>query len=644
MCGISGYINLDGTPASADVIARMNATLFHRGPDEGDHFTDAATALGHRRLSIVDLARGKQPMHLDGTPLTIAYNGEVYNHIELRSELQLPTERFRTRCDTETILVGFEKLREQIVHHLRGMFAIAVYNSRDRSLFLARDRLGIKPIYYYKTDRLFAFASEIKALLAHPDIQAEVNVAKLPQQLTLKYTLDDETLYAGIKKLLPGHWLTVQDGNVRTNKYWDMSYVPKRSFKSIDDASVEFKEKFDDSVRARLMADVPLGVFLSGGIDSSVIAASMSKMVSEPIKAFTIAFKQKEYSELSYSNLVAKHVGADVREMVLKPEDWFRAWPKMVYHEDEPIAHPSSIPLHFVSKLAAKDVKVVLTGEGADELMAGYERYYQTLANLKYGKFVPNGVRSVAQRLIDMLPDRSVPKRKAVRTSLYLPQNIDSLFLDNYAAFSRADVATALRPEHQSFDVGDTYSQFSDLMDVSDADELLDKILYADMKTYLLELLMKQDQMSMSASLESRVPFLDHHFVEFVCSLPTEYKLNGFDTKRILRHSLGDTVPRDIVTRSKKGFPTPIKEWFRDDYSQTIRELLQSPRTRLVEYIQPEYIDHILQRHISGEWNLQEQIWTLGNLELWLRIAIDGQDPASAIQINEEAVACASSG
>ena len=644
MCGICGFVNLDGQAASPEIVARMNATLFHRGPDDGDEFVHEATALGHRRLSIVDLARGRQPMGLDGTPLTMVYNGEVYNHLDLRKEFTFEADRYRTTSDTETILAGFHQHREEIPSHLQGMFAFAVYNEQDRSLFIARDRLGIKPLYYFKTERLFAFASEIKALLVHPDIQARVNTSKLSQQLTLKYTLDDQTLYAGIKKLLPGHWTSVRSGQIRTKQYWDISYTPKRKFSSIDEASKEFKERFDGSVRSRLMADVPLGVFLSGGIDSSVIAASMSKMVSDPIKAYSIAFEQKEYSELSYSNMVAKHVGADVTEMILSPQDWIAAWPKMVYHEDEPIAHPSSIPLHFVAKRAAEDVKVVLTGEGADELLAGYERYYETLANLRYGKFVPNGVRSVARKLIDLLPDRFVPKRKAVRTSLYLPTDIDTIFLDNYAAFGRADVQSALQPRYRDeLDVENTYSAFSDMMDSSDADELLDKILYADMKTYLLELLMKQDQMSMSASLESRVPFLDHTFVEFVCSLPTEFKLNGFKTKHILRHSLGDTVPRQIVTRSKKGFPTPIKEWFRNEFSGSIRELLQSDHTLLHEYVQPDYIDHILNRHISGEWNLQEQIWTLGNLELWLRIAIDGQDPESALQI-DGAMQCAFSG
>ena len=635
MCGICGFINLDGRAASPDIVAKMNATLYHRGPDDGAEFVHEAAALGHRRLSIVDLARGRQPMHLPGTPLTVVYNGEVYNHMELRGEFGFPAERYQTTSDTETILFGYRQHQQEVVSFLRGMFAFAVYDADKRSVFIARDRLGIKPLYFYRSDRLFAFASEIKALLAHPEIGPRVNTQKLAQQLTLKYTLDDETLFAGIRKILPGHWLSIQEGRVVQEQYWDLSYSPKQSFRSIDEATTEFKSKFDDSVNARLMADVPLGVFLSGGIDSSVIAASMSKMTKDPIKAFSIAFAQKEYSELSYSNMAAKHVGAEVREMVLSPEDWFSAWPRMVYHEDEPIAHPSSIPLHFVSQLAAKDVKVVLTGEGSDELMAGYERYYQTLANLRYGKYVPNQVRSVAKQLINLLPDRFVPKRKAVRTALYLTTDIETLFLDNYAAFRRADVESALQPAYRDqIDVMNAYQSFADLMQCRDAEELLDQILYADMKTYLLELLMKQDQMSMSASLESRVPFLDHHLVEFVCSLPVEYKLKGFETKRILRHALGDTIPRSIVTRSKKGFPTPIKEWFRTDFAETIRELLQSERTLLHEYIQPQYIDRILERHISGEWDLQEQIWTLGNLELWLRVMIDGQTPEEAIRLN----------
>ncbi len=580
-------------------------------------------------------------MQLAGSSLTIVYNGEIYNHMELRKQLHPPAQRFRTTCDTETLLAAYQQMQAACLQQLRGMFALAIYNQENGALFIARDRLGIKPLYYYQTDRLFAFASEIKALLVHPDIPAQVNTSKLPIQLALKYTLDDETLFAGIKKLLPGHFLELIDGRTRKRKYWDLSFTPKRKFRSLEDAAAEFRDRFCDSVRARLMADVPVGVFLSGGIDSSVIAASMNNMVAKPIKAFSIAFAERGYSELQYSRAVARHVGADVREMVLTAEQWFAAWPRLVYQEDEPIAHPSSIPLHFLSVLAAQDVKVVLTGEGADELLAGYERYYQTLANLRYGKLVPDSLRSVAQRLIDMLPDRFVPKRKAVRTALYLSRDIDSLFLDNYAAFPRADIARALRPAYRQASMEGMYAQFSELMEASDAEELLDKILYADIKSYLLELLMKQDQMSMSASLESRVPFLDHHLVDFVCGLPTHYKLQGFATKRILRRAMGDQVPRQIVTRSKQGFPTPIKGWFRDDYASTMRDLLISDHSLSAEYISPDYTRNILDRHGSGQWDYQEQIWTLGNFELWLRIAIDGQAPEAAMPMGQEVLTCA---
>jgi asparagine synthase (glutamine-hydrolysing) len=637
-------MNLDGQPAALEIIARMNATLVHRGPDDGGHYVSGPAAVGHRRLSIIDLARGHQPMHLVNSPLTIVYNGEIYNHLALRKQLRVPADRFLTTCDTETILVAYDQMGLASLQELRGMFAFAIHDRQANSFFIARDRLGIKPLYYYRSDKLFAFASEIKALLAHPDIRAEVNTKQLPLQLTLKYTLDDETLYRGIKKLLPGHALRLQGDEFRIERYWDLSFTPKRKFKSIDDAAHEFRSLFDDAVEARLMADVPLGVFLSGGIDSSVIAASMAKSVGQPIKAFSIAFAQTDYSELTYSRMVAEHVGADVREMVLRPERWFSAWPKMVYHEDEPLAHPSSIPLHFVSMLAAQDVKVVLTGEGADELLAGYERYYQTLANLRYGKLMPPRLRPLTQQLIDLLPDRWMPKRKAVRTAMYLPRDVDSLFLDNYAAFSRGDFAAALQPEFHEASLEGIYSHFSAMMDASDAVELLDKLLYADIKSYLLELLMKQDQMSMSASLESRVPFLDHHLVDFVCSLPTEYKLRGRETKRILRKALGGTIPRAVVTRSKKGFPTPTKEWFRNEFSATMKALLLSDASLISQYIQPAFTRGILDRHISGQWDLQEQIWTLGNLELWLRIAIDGQDPESALPVEAEELLCASSG
>ncbi len=640
MCGICGYINLDGRPAREDILRRMNATIVHRGPDDSGEFVDGAVALGHRRLSIVDLARGHQPMTARGQSQQIIYNGEVYNHIAVRKELATPPESFVTTCDTETILVAYQLHKHECLNLLRGMFAFAVYDPDDGSLFLARDRLGIKPLYIYRTATLLAFASEIKALLAHPEIKAEVNVAKLPAQLTLKYTLDEETLYRGITKLPPGHFIRVTKDEFQMKRYWDVRYTPKKQYDTDEAAISAFRDKFNEAVESRLMADVPLGVFLSGGIDSSVIAAAMSRMVDEPIQSFTVAFAEREYSEFEYSRAVAKHIGAELHEVTVSPERFFGAWPSMVYHEDEPIAHPSSIPLHFVSELAAQHVKVVLTGEGADELLAGYERYYQTVYNLRYGRLFPSALRPLTRALINLLPDTFTPKRKAVRTALYLSTDIDTLFLDNYAAFPRSAAYQALRPEYQQTGFDDVYAGFRKLMDECDSSDWLDKILYADIKTYLLELLMKQDQMSMSVSLESRVPFLDHELVELACQLPREYKLKGFDTKRIIRLALGDTVPEQIVTRSKKGFPTPTKEWFRGEYFSVMEELLLGKRSLALEYINPEFIRNTLDRHQRGEWDLQERIWTLGNLEIWLRVCVDGQAPESVFAGNSRVAQC----
>ena len=644
MCGICGYLNRDGAPASAEIIRRMNATLVHRGPDDVGHWVDGPVALGHRRLSIIDVARGHQPMRRPGRPLRIVYNGEVYNHMAIRDQLPAPQIPFRTSCDTETVLAAYDQWGEACLQSLRGMFAFAIYNADQGSLFLARDRLGIKPLYTYETDQLFAFASEIKALLAHPDIHAQLNVGKLPSQLSLKYTLDDETLFANVRKLSPGHALRIDRGGVKRIPYWDLSFNPKLRFSSIDEAGQEFRNVFHESVQLRQMSDVPLGVFLSGGIDSSVIGAAMARRVHEPIQTFSVAFTEAGYNELEYSRAVARHMGAQAHEVTVTPDEWFAAWPRMVYHEDEPIAHPSSIPLHFVSKLAAQRVKVVLTGEGADELMAGYDRYHQTLANLRYGRLVPGPIRNMARRIIDLLPNAWSAKRKAVRTSLYLPCDVETLYLDNYSAFPRWDVERALRPAYRGAAMNAMYDNFARLMDASDADELLDRILYCDLKTYLVELLMKQDQMSMSASLESRVPFLDHQLVEFVCRLPTPYKLKGSSTKRILRHALGNTVPPGIVSRSKQGFPTPIKEWFRGKYYPRIKDLLLSPDSLSSEYVDRYYTRQLIQRHRNGDWDLQEQIWTLGNLEIWLRIFTDGQSPESIFDPAEERVLCASSG
>ena len=484
MCGITGFLNRNGAPADAAIVRRMTAALVHRGPDDVGEWVEDAVALGHRRLSIIDVSRGHQPMELvDDPDLHIVYNGEVYNHAALRGELDRSPGAYRSHCDTETVLAAYHERGSTSLHSLRGMFAFAVHDRREQALFLARDRLGIKPLYYFESPTLFAFASEIKALLAHPAIEARVNEARLPVQLALKYTLDDETLFEGIRKLLPGHWLRVGRSGIELERYWDLRFEPKTRFGSLDEAAEEFGRLFRESVELRLMSDVPLGVFLSGGIDSSAIAAAMADATDEPIRSFSVGFREPGYDERTHARSVAAHIGSDHREVLLTPEDWFRAWPRMLYHEDGPIAHPSSISLHFVSKLAAKDVKVVLTGEGADELLAGYERYYQTLANLRVGRFVPPPLRRLAAAAIDRLPPRWGPVRKAKRTALCLENDLDTLFLDNYAAVSRAELRSLLRPG-RSARVDDCYAPFARLLESSDAEALLDKLEKVVIPTY----------------------------------------------------------------------------------------------------------------------------------------------------------------
>ncbi|MBI2827567.1 MAG: asparagine synthase (glutamine-hydrolyzing) [Planctomycetia bacterium] len=640
MCGICGFINLDGSPASADVLRPMNETLHHRGPDDHGEFVEGAVALGHRRLAILDPARGRQPMSGHASSTTMVYNGEIYNHLEIRPRLPVSPNAYRTTSDTETILAAYDEWGHACVEHFRGMFALAIFDAAKNQLFLARDRLGIKPLYYYSSPTLFAFASEIKALLAHPAIAAEVNTERLPVQLAVKYTLDEQTLFRGIKKLLPGHTLTVADGRIIARQYWDLSYNPKPLDLSFAAAADAFRASLSDAVRSHLLSDVPLGVFLSGGIDSSIIAVLMSTMMDEPVKTFSVAFHEPGYSELNYAQLVARHIGSDHREVVVSPDEWFAAWPRMLYHEDEPIAHPSSIPLYFVSRLAAEHVKVVLTGEGADELLAGYERYYQTLMNLRMGRLLPGAARAAAHWMIDRLPDRSVAKRKAVRTSLYLQPDVQTLYLDNYASFPRPALARALRPEYRGAAIDTVYAPFMAMLASSDAAELLDRVLYADMKTYLVELLMKQDQMSMAASIESRVPFLDHPLVELVCRMPTAYKLRRFQTKRLMREAMGPMLPPAIVRRGKRGFPTPIKEWFHGGYYPLIEKLLASEHTLCTEYVDRAFVVEMLDRHRSGRGNLQEQIWSLANFEIWLRVFIEGREPEAVFGDAAEVRAC----
>jgi asparagine synthase (glutamine-hydrolysing) len=433
--------------------------------------------------------------------------------------------------------------------------------------------------------------------------------------------------------LLRGCLLVWSDGRVHIERYWDLSFAKPAETLSDREYVDQFEDLFKESVRLRLMADVPLGMFLSGGIDSSAIVAAMSEMVSEPIKTFSVAFEEREANELEYARIVARAFGTDHREVVVSPQQFFDALPALVYQEDEPIAHPSSVPLYFVSKLASEHVKVVLTGEGSDELLAGYDKYRKTIFNLalgrKYHRAVPTSMRRAIEQAILKLNPTSRIRQKLSRTFLCLEPEIEDIYFDNFSVFSRAMQQRLFTGEaREQMRETDPYRASLELIGESDSTELLDQLLSADLKTYLHELLMKQDQMSMAASIESRVPFLDHKLVEFAARLPVNMKLRGLTTKFILRRAMRDRLPKEILTRRKMGFPVPVGAWLRGRFSRVVDEYVLNSRSTERGIFNPGFVRELVARHRAGE-NHTERLWTLINFEIWQRRFFDGE-PASS--------------
>ncbi len=621
----------------------MRDTMTHRGPDGCGVFNDGRVGLGHRRLAIIDVGGGHQPMHDDTGCLHIVYNGEIYNHSDLRVSLERCGHRYRTRSDTETILRLYQEEGSKAVESLRGMFAFAIWDSRKQELFLARDRLGIKPLYYVLTDDgSLYFASEIKALLAARAIRPSLNYAVLPDCLANRAPSGEDTLFEGVRRLLPGHTLRWRDGVVEIRQYWDMSFRAETPARSHEDLVAEFGTRFTDAVRTHLMSDVPLGVFLSGGIDSASIAAVMSRLVSEPIKTFSVAFAEREANELRYARMAARAYGTDHHEVVVSPDQFFAALPSLIWNEDEPIAHPSSVALYFVARLATDHVKVVLTGEGSDELLGGYGRYTRTLYNIRLGtryhQMVPASLRRAVRSVVGRLRHGSTARRKLERTFLCIPPDLDSIYFDNFAVFSRAQQGQLFSPSaRERFATADPYRLARAHLERTDARTLLDRLLYVDSKVYLHELLMKQDQMSMAASIESRVPFLDNPLVDFVARLPVELKLRGFTTKRILRESMKHVLPPEILARPKMGFPVPLGSWLRGQWRGIVTELVLGERARRRGIFDPAVVRRLVDDHVTGRDEHTDRLWTLMNMELWQRRFIDGEQDVRAPESQSQA-------
>ncbi|HRH40340.1 MAG TPA: asparagine synthase (glutamine-hydrolyzing) [Pyrinomonadaceae bacterium] len=623
MCGINGiaYSSRSGKQVDEQVLTKMRDVIFHRGPDGAGNFVEGNIGLGHRRLSIVDVSHGGQPMFNEDKSLVIIYNGEVYNHADYREELESKGYKFQNRSDTETIIHLYEEYGQKCVEKLRGMFAFAIWNRKKKELFIARDRLGVKPLYYFQDEQgsLF-FGSEIKTILEASAVKAEINYNALPDQFANHGTSKDETLFVGIKRLLPGHTLSWKDGKLEIRQFWDVSYEPKHQGTDAEFIE-EWRDLFKHSVKLRLMADVPLGMFLSGGIDSSAIAAMMSTMVDEPIKTFSVGFAEREANEFEFARIVAQAYKTDHHEITIKPEQFFEALPKLIWHEDEPIGFDSSIPLYFVSKLAEQHVKVVLTGEGSDEIMAGYGRYAKALQLLSYGEkyesFTPKFLRSAIKT------GATAVGGKLTRTFLTRESDIENLFFDNFSIFGKSLQEKLFSAETKARIAElNPYQYQNEWLKQTDAAEVLDKLLYVDSKTYLHELLMKQDQMSMAASIESRVPFLDHKLVEFTAKMPTKMKLRGNTTKFLLKEAMKGILPDEILFRPKMGFPVPTARWLRNEFKSYVDDYVLSERTLSRGIFNADFVKDLVAQHNQGT-DHSNKIFRLINFEIWHRIFIE---------------------
>jgi asparagine synthase (glutamine-hydrolysing) len=633
MCGINGiaFTKQSGKKVDPHLLDRMRDVISYRGPDGSGAYVSGGLGLGHRRLSIVDLETGDQPMFNADRSCVIVYNGEIYNHADHREGLEHLGYRFQSRSDTEAILNLYEAFGTDCVHRLRGMFAFAIWNVGKEELFIARDRLGVKPLYYvHDSDGSLFFASEIKSLIEAGALKPELDVTALPEMLANYGTVGSKTMFCGVKRLEPGHFLIWKDGKIKISRYWELRFDEKPTDLSDAETVEAWSEKFRESVRLRLMSDVPLGMFLSGGIDSSAIAAVMAHLADGPVKTFSVGFAEQEANEFYYARMVAQHLGTEHHEITITPEQFFAELPHLVWHEDEPLSFEASVPLYFVSRLASEHVKVVLTGEGSDETLAGYGRYRKAISLLNLGRtyesLAPGSVRGAVRSGVAALP--ASINRRLQRTFLSLDADIESLYFDNFSVFGRrrlerlftADAADILRSSSP-------YAGLHEIFNERDADTLLDRLLFVDTRTYLHELLMKQDQMSMAASIESRVPFLDHELVEFTASLPDKMKLRGRTTKWVLRKAMQGVLPPEILSRRKMGFPVPLAKWLRGEFRFLVEEYLLSDRSRSRGIFDDAALRSLVAEHDRGE-DHASRIFRLINLEMWQRIFVDGERPA----------------
>lgn len=622
MCGICGFSDFEGVYPDENIIKKMCSVIKHRGPDDEGLFLENGIGLGMRRLSIIDVDGGHQPIHNEDSTLWIVFNGELYNYKELRFSLE-KNHRFYTSSDTEVILHLYEEYGEGFVSKLNGMFGLAIWDSNNKKLLLARDRIGIKPLHYIITNNKLIFGSEIKSILQHPHVKRQINLKALHYFLSFEYIPAPESIFKGIMKLLPGHILVCKEGRTSIRKYWDLEFSNNGFSEEIFcDKIVDVLKK---SVDLEMVSDVPLGAFLSGGIDSSAIVAMMSQLSKEPIKTFSIGFEDQSYNELKYARIVADRFNTDHYEEIIKP-DAVKLAGNLIRYFDEPFADVSAFSTYLVSEMARKHVKVVLSGDGGDELFAGYDwyiaskfnTYYRKLPSILKNKIIPHvvqnlpyssqkkGFTNILKRFVE---GSSLPEEgKHVRWQFFLPdeENLYSRELKN-------ELQTV-----SSFEVINT------LYTNNNAIDSLSKEQYVDINMYLPDdILVKVDRMSMANSLEARVPLLNQLFVELITTIPPNLKLNGITTKYIFKKAMLKQLPKDIIYRKKQGFSIPMKNWLRDDLRDMMIETLSRRRIEEKGYVEYEYVNKLMNQHLEKKKNNAHQLWSLMVFEMWHEMYMD---------------------
>lgn len=605
MCGICGRFNLDGRPASAAEVTAMRDVMVHRGPDDEGLFLDGPVGLGHRRLSIIDLAGGHQPLSNEDGTVTVVFNGEIYNFGEIRRELEARGHTLATRSDTEVIVHLYEEMGAECVHRFRGMFAFALWDARRQQLLLARDRLGVKPLYYAQTAGSLLFASEIKSLLRAGDLSAEVDPQGLRRYLAYRHPYGDGTLFKGIRQLPPGHFLLASAGGVTVHRYWDVP--PREAGRSANRSPEDFLSLLEEAVRLRMISDVPLGAFLSGGIDSSAVTALMARH-TDRVRTFSIGFVPGEENELSWARLVAERCGAEHHEFVLGSEDFFSLLRRLVWHYDEPLTFPASIPLYLLSRESKRVATVMLAGEGADEILAGYDTNVRTYWLARIASRIPGPLH----RLLARLPLSG--RAGAITARAVLDET--GLIAGTYRLRGHEGIAQACRLDLPSA-AEDDRALLQEVGLSSRGGTFLDRLLYFQLKTYLVALLMKQDKMSMAASIETRVPYLDHHLVELAFSVPDRSKIRGREGKYLLKQACRGMLPDAVIRRPKRGFPVPIAQWFREP-SSPFMEILLDPENLRDGLLDADFVRARVGRFLAGE-EISLELWAMLNLELWRR-------------------------